>query len=195
MTHRTLDLMVDIDEVIMPLIDTIHLRAQDKGYHDGSVEPTWRGWEAYGITEDAYWELWTEFADEGGYVSTAPIPGAAEALRGLAWEGHRIHLVTARGFMAHAERIREWTPQWVEEFAIPHVSLTFARNKRDAMEALGVHFDSAIDDSPRNYADLDSAGVLVYLQDHAHNRTADVPAERRVPNLAEWAYRIEKEIA
>ena len=193
------DLMVDIDEVVCPLLETIHQRAQRVGLHDGTVKMEWAGWVNYRLPsgepcpEDVYWDLWSEFAAEGGYVNTPPIEGSAEALRWLMWEGHNIHLVTARGFMAHAEDIRRWTPEWIEKFAIPHKTLTFARDKVAAQEALGVEFDAGVDDSPKNFTRLSDAGVLMYLQDHEHNRDFFHHKLRRVDTLWEWALRLEKD--
>lgn len=193
---RTLDLMVDIDEVVFPLINSIHDIAHEQGLHDGTQGPNnWEGWVQYGCSQRDYWKLWEVFMERDGYMTTPPIEGAVPALRFLHWEGHRIHLVTARGFFpGSGPMIRAWTPQWIEEFAVPHESLTFSQNKAQTMVDLGVHFDFAVDDSPKNWHILDNAGVNVFLQDHGHNLAyPDIPAERRVPNLWEWAYRIEKE--
>jgi len=192
-----LDLMVDIDDVIFPTMESIHELARAAGLHDGSGRMAWSGWQSYTLPDgepcppQVYWDLWSDFALSGGYVKTEPIEGAVEALRWLMWEGHNIHLVTARGFMNHAENIRAWTPQWVEEFAVPHKTLTFAQDKVAAMEDLGIVFNSGLDDSPKNYHRLDEAGVHVFLQDHEHNRDHDVPV-RRVDTLWEWAYRLER---
>lgn len=199
MGSQTYDLMVDIDDVLIGLGEAIHELAHQHGLHDGvDVWRMWEAWKQYGCDPDAYWEMWTIFANEGGYVKTPPYPEAATALRDLMWEGHRIHLVTARGFMAHAEEIRAWTPEWLEEWALPYNTLTFARDKVAAMGELGVVFDYAIDDSPRNYEALDAAGVKVYLRDQPHNeewRTLNPFALRRVPNLTEFVYIIDKESA
>lgn len=189
-----LDLMVDIDEVIFPMMSTIHDRAQQEGLHDGTAEMAWAGWVHYRLPtgepcpEDVYWKLWSDFAREGGYVSTPPIPGSVEALRHLHFEGHRIHLVTARGFMANANKIRRWTPEWVEEFAVPHTTLTFARDKVAAQAELGVRFDLALDDSPKNYQALADDGVNVWLQRHPHNREfeASTPDVCAVDTAWEW---------
>ena len=195
---QPLDLMVDIDEVIFPMMSTIHRKAEGKGLHDGTAKMAWAGWVHYRLPtgepcpEDIYWDLWSEFSAEGGYLTTKPIEGSVEALRWLAWEGHNIHLVTARGFMAHAEDIRAWTPQWIEEFAVPHKTLTFARDKVAAQETLGVEFDSGIDDSPKNWGNLVKAGVPCFLMNHEHNEDADVPARARVDTLWEWAFKLEK---
>lgn len=196
---RPLELMVDIDDVVFPTMESIHLRAFEAGLHDGTAQMAWSGWESYTLPDgqpcppQVYWDLWSDFALDGGYLHTEPIPGAVEALRFAMWEGHNIHLVTARGFMAHADEIRAWTPRWIETFAVPHKTLTFAKDKVGAMVELGVRFDSAIDDSPKNYEALDAAGVEVYLQDHEHNRGFD--AERRVATLWEWIYQLEKRFA
>ena len=191
---NALEIMVDIDEVICPTIDSIHDLALEKGLHDGSKPmSTWRGYEQYGVPEEVYWDLWSDFALSGGYLNTEPIPGSLEALRRLYWEGHHIHIVTARGFMNHSQEIREWTPEWVAEFGVPHHTLTFAQNKVAAQDHIGVRFDYAIDDSPRNFAELLQAGVEAYLQHHPHN--AAVETDRRVQTLGEFAEIILKETA
>lgn len=179
----TLDLMIDIDEVVCPTIDSIHAIAHKNGLHDNS-EPmrTWKGYEQYGCPEEVYWDQWSEFALSGGYTTTAPIPGAVEALREAYFEGHRIHLVTARGFMNHASDIREWTREWVADFAIPWHTLVFTRDKVQAQRDLGVRFDYAYDDSPRNITGLREDRVMAYLVDHPHNQ--DFEYDLRVPSLA-----------
>lgn len=188
-------LMVDIDDVLIPTMASIHEIARSRGLHDGSARMAWAGWEAYGCHPEDYWDCWTHFAATGGYVDTPPIPEAAEALRALYWEGHQIHLVTARGFMSHSNDIRAWTPQWVEEHAIPHHTLTFAQDKVAAQDDLGVRFDYAIDDSPKNIRALTADGIRAYLLNHQHNEADDIPADQRVATVTEWATIITKEAA
>lgn len=189
---NALEIMVDIDEVVCPTIDSIHNLAFDRGLHDGSMPmSTWRGHEQYGCDEQVYWDLWSDFALSGGYLNTEPIPGSVEALRRLYWEGHRIHFVTARGFMNHASDIRKWTPDWLAEFAVPFHTLTYAQDKVAVQELLGLRFDYAVDDSPRNFTELLADGVEVYLQNHPHN--AAFETDRRVQNLDEFAEIILKE--
>jgi hypothetical protein len=188
-----LNIMFDIDDVIFPTMMSIHELARLAGYHNNDVDPSWSGWESYNIPPQAYWDLWSDFAMSGGYVNTEPIVEATEAMRRLYYAGHRIHLVTARGFMAHASDIRAWTSQWVEEYAIPWHSLTFARDKVQAgrdlahdYEAWGASpfFDFAIDDSPRNFIELREDGVEAYLLDHVHNK--DHVADHRVASVDQF---------
>ena len=197
------DVMVDVDDVIFPTMMAIHELAREAGYHNGDVDPSWTGWEAYKISEQAYWDLWSDFALRDGYLETPPIEEAVEELRRLYFEGHRIHLVTARGFMAHASEIRAWTETWIEEFAIPWHSLTFARDKVAAQEPLAAKFrpnlggmpffDYAIDDSPRNVKGLREAGVAAYLLDHVHNKSHVY--DQRVATVGEFVDMILEEAA
>lgn len=183
-SRRSFEIMVDVDDVLMPWADEIHRRCHLAGLHDGTKPwKTWHMWEDYGCSKEAWLDV-VDAATIDGLYHTPPVPGSVEGIRRLYWEGHGIRVVTARGFMAHAEEIRRWTEEYLEEWAIPHHSLTFAHDKVDAQVELGVHFDFAIDDGVHNYEALDSAGVAVYLQDRPHNQTFD--AERRVQSVGDF---------
>lgn len=185
--RRPLHLMIDIDDVLFPWADGIHQRCQDYGLHDGIPYTGWHMWEDYGVDKEDWIEVVTRATHDGFYLEP-PIPGAVESLRGLA-KDHYVHLVTARGFMRLGDQIREWTRQWVERYNVPHVTLTFAKDKVQAQHDLGVQFDVAVDDGPHNYEALDSAGVLVYLHDQPHNRHLDI--ERRIHSMGEFAHRVQ----
>lgn len=183
----SLNIMVDIDEVICPLGDSIHELGREAGLHDGSQPwSSWQAWEQYGCSPDAYWDLWVTFAARGGYVNTPPIEHQATALRHLYFDGHTINLVTARGFFSNGDDIKKWTPEWLEEWAIPYHTLTFTKDKAGAQADLG-RFDLAIDDSPTNFKNLHEDGVNVFLQDHPHNRWFET--DRRVATL--WQFVLE----
>lgn len=187
--ENPLDIMFDYDDVVFPTMMSIHDLAREAGLHDGTVDPAWQGWEAYGCSEEVYWDLWSDFALSGGYTSTAPIPEAVEAMRRLYFAGHRIHIVTARGFMSHASDIRTWTREHVEEFAVPWHTLTFARDKVAAaariFDSEWRTFDYAIDDSPKNIEALRGAGIKAYLLDHVHNTTHEY--DMRVASVGDFA--------
>lgn len=183
-----LDIMFDYDDVVFRTMWSIHDLACEAGLNPKGNDPSWSGWESYELPDgspcppDVYWDLWSQFALAGGYTSTPPIAEAAEAMRRLYFAGHRIHIVTARGFMDHASDIRRWTLEHTEEFAIPWHTLTFAQDKVAAMWELSRSaemgdeaFDYAIDDSPKHIAALRDAGVQAYLLDHVHNRLDPSP--------------------
>lgn len=203
--ERPRDVMFDIDDVLCPTIDEIHRLAFEAGLHDGTIEPAWDGAGQYGCDPQVYWDLWSQFAAAGGYTNTPPIAEAAEALRRLYFAGHHIHLVTARGFMAHAEDIRKWTQVWVDDFALPWHTLTFAQDKVAAQrDILGTRcpdhggefipevcdgkswatFDYAIDDRRKTIEALRAVGVEAYLLTHSHNR--EEHSEHRVGSVSEF---------
>lgn len=204
MTAEPLDVMVDIDDVLFPLATRLHSKAHELGLHDNTREAleVWHGWKQYGCRPEQWLEVFGQLADEGYYVDAEPIPGSVEALRRLYWEGHRIHLVTARGFpftddvRDYSNKIREWTVQWVEENAIPHYGVvTFSKDKVGValrMTASG-QWDYALDDGDHNYLALDNAGIPVYLLDQPHNRA--FAAERRVNTVDEFVDIILEETA
>ena len=121
----------------------------------------------------------------GLYHTVDPFPYAVEAINAMRWFGHRSHIVTARGFMANGDNIREWTPAYLQRFGAGYDTLTFAKNKARAMDELGVRFDYAIDDGGHNYDVLASRGVNVWLQEAPHNQQH--PASRRVSSLWEFS--------
>jgi len=191
----TIHAMIDIDDVLFPWADLIHDRSRVAGLHDIETYTTWHMWEDYGCSKEAWLEV-VDKATVDGMYHEPPMPGAVEALRRLVFERDvAIHLVTARGFMAHAESIREWTADWVEEYAVPHVDLTFAKDKVASQVALGVRFDYALDDGLHNFTALDADGVDTYLMTRPHNVSAPVWAASRVSSVDEFVDIILKESA
>lgn len=182
-----LDIMIDIDDVIVPWFETVDRRCRDAW---GDHHPPCRAWDMaahYGVTREEWEEIVISATADGLYTTTEPLPGSVEALRRLMWAGHRLHIVTARGFFANSENIRAWTKEYLNHFAVPHETLTFAKNKPAAQRDLGVTFDYAIDDGVHNFEALSEAGVPTYLHTAPHNSTYVAPPGRRVDSLWEFA--------
>jgi hypothetical protein len=204
----TIHIMGDIDDVFFPWADEAHRRSQLAGLHDGSAPWTsWHMWEDYGCSKEAWLDVMDQACIDGMYEDTPPFEGSVAAWNRLRWEldDVQLHLVTARGFMARAEEIREATPKWIEEYGIAHDTLTFAKDKVAAMRDLvplremdkwwhgSGRFDYAIDDGVHNYEALASAGVPVYLLTRPHNQ--NFPAQRRVESIEEFVDIVLKENA
>ena len=182
----TFDVGADIDDVLHPWGDTVHELCRLAGLHDGSVtEWTWKMWESYGCTEEAWVDVITRAVMEGGLYDAPPIPGSVEPLRELAFAGHRIHLVTARGFLTNGDKIKEHTYEWVEEFAVPHKTLTFAKDKAQVARELGLDF--FIDDGVHNFQELElgAPDTATYLLSAPHNRDFYTPF--RLETMQEFA--------
>lgn len=162
--------MVDIDDVLFPWYAEVHKACGVAGLHDGSkMAASWAMWEDYGCDKEAWLDVVSKATADGMYHKAEPIPGSLEPLRRLYFEGHTINLVTARGFMAFADEIREWTADWVEEWAVPHHRLVFSQDKVASQSELG-RYDFALDDGIHNVEALWNDGVRTYLMDAPHNR-------------------------
>lgn len=182
----TFDIMVDIDDVVVPWFETVDRRCIETwGESPNGPCRSWSMHEHYGRTREEWEDIVISATLDGLYTQTEPLPYAVEAINGLRWWGHRIHIVTARGFMANGENIRRWTEEYLHNFAIGHDTLTFAKDKVQAMGELGVAFDFAIDDGVHNFENLAKAGVPVYLHTAPHN--LDYQTDRRVASLWEFS--------
>lgn len=175
-----MNLGVDIDDVIYPWFDVAHEVCTFYGIDNGRVPSSWHCWEDYGCTEDEWIEA-IENATRTGWLYQAgdPIPGAITALHALKEAGHKIHLITARGFFRYPWAIKRETVHWLHEWDIPYDSLTFTQDKSL------YRMDLFIDDSIKNVADIRMAGVPCFLADAPHNQ--DIEDEQRVSGLAEFA--------
>lgn len=191
--YDTVDIMVDVDDVIVPWFETVDQRIVQKIGYDGSRGPcnVWRMHEFYGIPLEEWENIVVSATADGLYTTTEPMPYAVDAINRLRWYGHRVHIVTARGFMANGENIRRWTREYLTNFAIGHDTLTFAKDKVEAMEALELVFDYAIDDGVHNYENLREAGVNVWLQNAPHNSAYE--CDRRVSSLWEFTNMVLRE--
>lgn len=198
---KTADIMVDIDDVVAPWFHTVDelCRTRWDAHH---LPPCtmWKMWEYYGRTQEEWGDVVVSAIQHGLYTTVDPLPGSVEGINRLRWFGHRVHLVTARGFMQNADEIRRWTPEWLERFGVGYDSLVFSKDKVDGMiTALGgwtppdarPTFNYAIDDGGHNYDALDAAGVNVWLCQAPHN--VDHPAERRIGSMWEFSQMILEE--
>lgn len=182
---KTADIMVDIDDVVAPWFHTVDelCRTRWDAHHLPPCS-VWQMWEHYGRTQEEWGDVVVSAIQHGLYTTVDPLPGSVEAINRLRWFGHRVHLVTARGFMQNARQIREWTPEWLERFGVGYDNLVFAKDKPAVQAELGVTFDYAIDDGGHNYDALNAAGVNVWLCEAPHN--ASHPAERRTASM--WTF-------
>lgn len=186
--------MLDVDDVLFPLARGLHRKAHEMGLHDNTIEAlrVWHGWKQYGCTVDQWHDVFEALHQEDYYLQAEPIEDTLEPLRELYFDGiARINLVTARGFMGRADDIRRWTAEWVGDFAVPHHTLTFAKDKVGAQAELG-RFDAALDDGTHNFVALKRDGVDATLLTVPHNEDDDVPARCRVNSVREWCDKVRR---
>lgn len=186
--YETLDIMVDVDDVIVPWFETVDAHCRKAWGEHPEVCNVWSMWEHWGRTREEWSQVVIDATASGLYTTVAPIEGSVEAVNRLRWYGHRVHIVTARGFMENGASIRAWTEEYLSEFGIGHDTLTFAKDKAGAQAGLGVEYDWAIDDGLHNFEALTEAGVNVWLQDAPHNRHFET--DFRVASMWEFANKV-----
>ena len=186
--YETLDVMVDVDDVIVPWFDTVLAECGRHWGQPASTDFGWQMWEHWGRTREEWHDVVISATARGLYTTVDPLPYAVEAINRLRWYGHRVHIVTARGFMENGSNIRLWTKEYLETYGIGHDTLTFAKDKVAAQETLEVEFDWAIDDGLHNFKALSEAEVNVWLMDAPHNRSFET--DFRVSSLWEFANQV-----
>lgn len=185
-----LDIGVDIDGVLYPFVAALrtHIANRTNVPLERLGEPTeWDFAEQWGMTSSEL-AAWMHDGVETGDLLLAggTYPGAAEALRRLRQAGHRIHLITNRGWLAPSNpgKAEDRTRNWLAANDMEYETLTFSPDKTS------VRTDVFIEDRPKNFLALRQAGVDAYLRDHPFNADTPVPAGRRVRSMTEFADRV-----
>lgn len=159
----TFDIILDVDDVLFPWSAHAHAAIVRAGMDNGAVITRWDCHNDYGITSEEFWGVITR-AYMDGMLMQEPYPGVIEEILLLQAAGHRVHIVTARGFEgAVAQIVRDETANWLLRYGIPHDSLTFTKNKAS------VPADYALDDNAGNVTALRAVGVEAFLRTQDHN--------------------------
>ena len=180
MSRTTYEIVFDYDDIIYPWSNRAHKLCVEAGTTGGNEVDRWRIWESYGCEEQVFWDVLSSATVSGELYDDAPISGVLAQMQRLRGHGHRIHIVTARGFGQHGALIQALTREQVRNWNVPMDSLTFSQDKT----VVPAHF--AIDDGLHNYWPLDEAGVMVFLMDMWHNQIVPAPV-RRVKSVREFA--------
>lgn len=182
----------DIDDILLHTYPALHAVAEREGLTNGVSPSTWYPYEEYGCTRERWVDALNKAAREGYlYRDIPPDEDALRAMRELYFDGHEIHLITARGFLGEAEIIAEHTEGWLIEHGVPHKTLTYSQTK--GQDALRLGLDFFIDDNERNWLDVGVMACASYLLDRPWNRDTEA-GSFRVQSVREYADII-KEVA
>lgn len=181
----------DIDDVLIPWAATVHKACIEAGI--APSDSTWSKWEMWEDWPNGNKQDWLRVVDSlvmpDGLYHQPPYPGATQAIHKLRSLGHDVHFVTARGFFAHADEIRQWTKEWVQKYfpTLPPHKLWFAQDK--GVVAKIINATHAIDDRFDNVLVLDKAGVKAYIMTQPHNAHIEI-GQRRVSDVPEFVERV-----
>lgn len=81
---------------------------------------------------------------------------------------------------ARDPKLSEWTTKWLEKHNFPKAPVVFSRNKGITCKENNIQL--FIDDSPKNYDEINKEGVACFLMDTIWNRYRDV-GYRRIKNI------------
>jgi uncharacterized HAD superfamily protein len=167
---RSFKVGFDIDDVLFPWYARAHEACEEAGITNGVEPTTWRPYEEYGCSKEDWLEALDVVTLKGNlYLKHGPDEDALRALRSLYFDGHEVHLITARGFIGHSRLISQHTVRWLEQHAVPYKTLSFTRAKGARAVQLGLDF--FIDDNIDNFMDVYEHGVSQsYLLDRPWNR-------------------------
>jgi hypothetical protein len=159
----------DIDDVLLHTYPALHEVCVREGLTNGVSPSTWSPYEEYGCARDEWVAALNKAAREGYlYKNIPPDEDALRAMRELYFDGHEIHLITARGFLGEPEIIAEHTEGWLIEYAVPHHSLSYSRTK--GLDSVRLGLDFFIDDNVKNWAEVQqTARTASYLLDRPWN--------------------------
>lgn len=138
---------------------------------------TWHHYRTYGLSDEEFVELLTQYAAEGGFGEQVPNPEFITGVIALAEAGFEQHVVTDRPAIAEAD-----TAWWLDTFAPDIDSLTISRDKTVFTTfSEGPYY--AIDDRVENVQAMIEGGVRAFLLTAPWNVDANLP---RVSSIGEF---------
>jgi uncharacterized HAD superfamily protein len=175
----------DIDDVFLHTYQAMHVIAEKAGITNGVTPTTWNPYDEYGCSREEWGEVINHAARMGWlYRDVVPDQDALRAVRELAWDGHEIHLVTARGFMGEKDIVEEHTEGWLIEYAVPHTSLSYSSAKAEVVNLRGIEY--FLDDHVRNWEEIaERTTAQSYLLDRPWNQEA-YASEYRLQTVSQY---------
>jgi uncharacterized HAD superfamily protein len=180
---RTLDIGVDLDGVCYDFVTGLR-----QFIHATTARPlesmppalTWNFHaDQWGLSSEEFMSFFADGVNAGHIFRHGDAyPGTVSALRGLAADGHRVHIVTARRIKGAEAAAEASTVAWLAEQGIEYESLTFTADKDE------VSTDIFVEDHTDNYDVLDAAGNYPWLITRPWNHHHRA---RRVDSLDEFA--------
>lgn len=178
----------DIDDVVYPLYPLMHkaaVMAHLGNATEAKLPTTWYPWEEYGCSMEEWQDALAIAIEAGWLYGGEPDAEVVQMILELDRLGVEQHFVTARGFLALPDKVRQQTEDMLMHHLIPHASLTFTRDKGEVARRLNL--THAVDDNVGNYMAFSECGVDTYLWDRPWNQAHIVPPGRRITDPEQFA--------
>lgn len=173
----------DYDGVLSSFHRGVNDYLKIKGYKDIKAEPTqWNFWKDWGWSSKKFHKFWVQGVEDGVIFASPPYPGAIDALNSVYNAGHRVHIITHRGWAQYPGLAEDLTAACLERDGAKYHSLTFSAKKTD------VWTDMMVDDKPENIDDLLEAGTDAYLLTRPWN--THIKGRKRVRSVGEFSRKV-----
>jgi hypothetical protein len=173
----------DYDGVISSFHAGVDKYLRLNGYEGLKASTTqWDFWKDWGWSNSKFHKFWVDGVRDGIIFATAPFPGAVDAINSVYDAGHKVHIITHRGWKKYPGLAEDLTAACLERDGIRYHSLTFTADKTD------VWTDMMVDDKPENYYDLIKAGTDAYLLTRDWNK--HIEGAKRVRSVGEFSRKV-----
>jgi len=175
-----MDIGSDYDGVISSFHQGVEkcLRANGLGHLKPS-RTEYQFWKPWGWSNSKFHKFWVKGVEDGIIFASPPYPGAVAALNDIKAAGHKLHIITHRGWKSHPGLAEELTAACLERDGINYDSLTFSEDKTV------IWTDMMVDDKPENYYALKEAGTDAYLLTREWN--THIKGAKRVRSIGEFS--------
>jgi hypothetical protein len=177
------DVGFDYDGCISSFQRGVEQQLRNKGFKDLKCDPLkYHFHRDWGWSDEEFQEFWKQGVRDGVIFAAKPYPGAVEAVNDIYDAGHRVHIITHRGWEDEPGLAEDLTAATLERDGFRYHSLTFTDHKPD------VKTDFMVDDLPKNYDALVAAGTEAYLLTRPWNEGLE--GYRRVRSVREFSRRV-----
>lgn len=183
----TKDLLIDVDGVLYPFPELFRAYAEVQLGRELTLDfSSWAFYEGWGLGHDDFVQLLSQgVADRALWWDDAVYAEVPDALDELRRQGHRLHLVTARG-LAGDEPALAATRHWIAARGFEFDTVNLAEDKPAVLDRLGLEPEVcvAVDDGEHHVQAWLEAGVSAVVLDRWGHYDGDLPA---VPDLSAFA--------
>ena len=139
--------------------------------------------KSFDLSEDDYHYMMIEAHKPEALLAYEETPGASETINKWLDQGHKVFIITGRPYSAY-----DASREWLDQHGLERVKLycldkygrdSFIKNSEFSLELddyYKMHFDYAIEDSPRAFKFFDHLPELkIMVFDRPWNQTAELP--------------------